>query len=267
MITNFKKSLERKELSKNTISAYVQAVNSYFINYSTVTKENLVNHKIWLIENFHPSTVNVRLQGMNRYLEFKKQNSLKMKFVKMQQRTFCENVISNAEYVYLKKQLKKAGLMGWYFIVWFLTATGARISELLQIQTEHVEKGYMDIYTKGGKIRRLYIPKSLRINALQWLYKEGIMCGFIFQNHLCCKFAKKKVARCLKNFAKKYGLNQKVIYPHSFRHRFAKNFLQNFNDIALLSDLLGHKCIETTRIYLRRTLFEQQTMVDKIVTW
>ena len=61
-------------------------------------------------------------------------------------------------------------------------------------------------------------------------------------------------------------MNREVVYPHSFRHRFAKNFLDRFNDIALLADLMGHESIETT-IYLRRTASEQQKIVDKIVNW
>ena len=67
--------------------------------------------------------------------------------------------------------------------------------------------------------------------------------------------------------AKKYGINTAVVYPHSFRHRFAKNLLDRFNDLALLADLMGHESIETTRIYLRRTSTEQQAIVDKIVNW
>ena len=59
----------------------------------------------------------------------------------------------------------------------------------------------------------------------------------------------------------------KVVYPHSFRHRFAKNFLDKYNDIAFLADLMGHESIETTRIYLRKTATEQQQIVDRIVTW
>ena len=57
------------------------------------------------------------------------------------------------------------------------------------------------------------------------------------------------------------------VLPHSFRHLYAKNFLDKYNDIALLADLMGHESIETTRIYLRRTATEQQALVDKIVTW
>lgn len=71
----------------------------------------------------------------------------------------------------------------------------------------------------------------------------------------------------LKKLALKYGINPKVVYPHSFRHRFAKNFLEKCNDIALLADLMGHDSIETTRIYLRRTSTEQKEIVDKIITW
>lgn len=77
-----------------------------------------------------------------------------------------ENVISNADYNFLKKQLKKDGNMEWYFVVWYLAATGARVSELIQIKIEHIEIGYFDLYTKGGKLRRLYIPQKLKKKLL-----------------------------------------------------------------------------------------------------
>jgi len=44
-------------------------------------------------------------------------------------------------------------------------------------------------------------------------------------------------------------------------------FIEKYNDIALLADLMGHESIETTRIYLRMTASEQQKIVDKVVTW
>lgn len=71
----------------------------------------------------------------------------------------------------------------------------------------------------------------------------------------------------LKKYAIKYGINPAVVYPHSFRHRFAKSFLERCNDIAFLADLMGHESIETTRIYLRKTATEQREIVDKIVDW
>ena len=192
---------------------------------------------------------------------------LQLKAVKIQQKNFLENVISNADYQFLKKKLKADGNMEWYFVVWYLAATGARVSELIQIKIEHVTAGYFDLYTKGGKLRRLYIPKKLRDETITWLEAQKRTSGYLFLNRYGERITTRGVSQQLKNYAKKYGLDTKVVYPHSFRHRYAKNFLEKYNDIALLADLMGHESIETTRIYLRRTASEQQALVDKIVTW
>lgn len=190
-----------------------------------------------------------------------------MKAVKVQQKNFLENVISNGDYNFLKNQLKKDGNLPWYFVVRYLAATGARVSELIQIKIEHVQLGYFDLYTKGGKIRRLYIPKILQRETLDYLGKQQHTTGYLFLNRFGERISVRGISQQLKNYARKYGINTKVVYPHSFRHRYAKNFLEKFSDIALLADLMGHESIETTRIYLRRTASEQREIVDKVVTW
>ncbi len=267
MVTKFQKFLEKNDLSESSVRSYVWTVNYFTSQYEKIDKENLLAYKGYLVEHFKPQTVNLRLQALNKYLEFTNKEKLKLKFIKIQQKSFLENVVSNADYKFLKSKLKSDGYIEWHFVVWFLGATGARVSELLQIKAEHVEIGYLDMYTKGGKIRRLYIPKRLRDEATKWLKQNKISSGYIFLNRFGDRISARGIAQQLKYFAEKYGLNKKVIYPHSFRHRFAKNFLEKFNDIALLADLMGHESIETTRIYLRRTATEQQSIVDKIVTW
>ena len=190
-----------------------------------------------------------------------------MKFIKVQQQNFLENVISDADYRFFCHKLKAEGRMNWYFVVRYLCATGARISELLQIKVEHVEAGYLDLYGKGGKLRRLYIPKRLKAESDKWLIETGRTSGYLFCNRFGKRITARGIGYQLKTFAKGYGIDTKVVYPHSFRHRFAKNFLARFNDIALLADLMGHESIETTRIYLRRTATEQRELIDRIVTW
>ena len=111
---------------------------------------------------------------------------------------------------------------------------------------------------RSGKLRRLYIPKKLRGEAEKWIKQKQINSGYLFLNRFGNRITTRGIAQQLKHFAEKYGINTVVVYPHSFRHRFAKNFLERFNDIALLADLMGHESIETTRIYLRRTASEQQ---------
>ena len=138
---------------------------------------------------------------------------------------------------------------------------------MLKIETEHVDVGYLDLYSKGGKIRRLYIPKRLKTEASEWLKRECVNTGYIFRYRYGGVISARGIAQQLKHFAIEYGIDPKVVYPHSFRHRFAKNFLDKYNDIAFLADLMGHGSFETTRIYLRKTATVQQQIVDKIVTW
>ena len=267
MVTKFKDNLAKSNLAKNTVTSYVWTVQYFLSHYGEVNKKNLLAYKGYLVENFKPQTVNLRLQGINKFLEFTRQEKLKVKFVKVQQKNFLENVISNEDYKFLKTQLRADGYMEWYFVVWFMAATGARVSELLHIKAEHVLIGHLDLYSKGGKVRRLYIPKNLRIEATKWLKEQGRSSGYIFLNRFGERITTRGIAQQLKHFADKYGMNREVVYPHSFRHRFAKNFLDRFNDLALLADLMGHESIETTRIYLRRTATEQRQIVDKVVTW
>lgn len=267
MVTKFESFLQRSDLSKNTVSSYAWTVRYFEKAYGEFNKKNLLAYKGYLVEHFKPQTVNLRLQAVNKYLEFTHHDKMKMKFVKVQQKNFLENVISNADYKFLKSSLLKEGQKDWYFVVWFMAATGARVSELLQIKAEHVQAGHIDLYTKGGKVRRIYIPKTLQTEAIQWLTERQINSGYIFLNRFGQRITTRGIAMQLKHFADKYGLRREVVYPHSFRHRFAKNFLEKYNDIALLADLMGHESIETTRIYLRRTASEQQEIVDKVITW
>lgn len=263
----FEEYLKKDNLAENSIESYLWTVNYFTANYEQVSSENLLAYKGFLMEHFKPKTVNLRIQAMNKYLDYLGKPQLRLKAVKIQQKSFLENVISNADYKFLKRQLKKDGNMEWYFVVWYLAATGARVSELIRIRIEHVELGYFDLYTKGGKLCRLFIPKKLREETIAWLEEIGRSSGYLFLNRYGDRITTRGISQQLKNYADKYGLDKKVVYPHSFRHRYAKNFLEKYNDIALLADLMGHESIETTRIYLRRTASEQQALVDKIVTW
>ena len=267
MTETFEDYLKEQNLSQNTIISYVYTVNQYNNRYGSLTRKNLRDYKIYLIENYKPQTVNLRIRAMNCYLESIQKEKWKLTTVKVQQKPFLENVISEADYLYFKNRLRQDGEMYWYFVVRFLAATGARVSELVQIKTEHVKIGYLDLYSKGGKLRRIYIPSSLKKEALIWLSENDRQSGFIFVNKFGDRITSRGIAGQLKKFAVQYGLDPAVIYPHSFRHRFAKSFLERYNDISMLADLMGHESIETTRIYLRKTSTEQQNIINQVVDW
>jgi len=208
--------------------------------------EHTVDSCLAALRLYKISTVNSRIYGINRFLAYCSEcknsyetsgkwtlpeKNFRLGVIRSQNPPFLDNIISEKDYEKLIDNLKKDRDMKWYFAVRFLACTGARVSELIQIKREHIQLGYMDLYTKGGKVRRIYFPDYLCSEASGWMDSQNMGSGFLFRN------------------------------------RFAKNFLARCNDIALLADLMGHESIETTRIYLTKSSQEQREIIDSIVTW
>ena len=273
-LDGFRMHLEKQGRSVKTITSYTCSVSLFFSLDYELSVENLKSYREYLLKNYQFNTVNARIYGMNRYLSYLQENgclpsSLMLSYPELSAAREPVDLLSvkkTRDGSYRMQSVKERN-MYWYFVIRFLGATGARVSELLQIKIEDLRLGYLDLYTKGGKIRRLYFPRSLCAEAIPWFMEKGIKSGFIFLNRHGNLITPRGIELRLKHFAKLYKINPKTVYPHSFRHRFAKNFLKRFNDISLLADLMGHDSIETTRIYLTRSSQEQKALLDRIITW
>ena len=262
----FKHSLEEEGYADNSILAYTFTVRDFLDRYETVTPDHLSAYKNYLIDRFKPKTVNQRVWALNKFLDQSGKPQLKIKAVRMAEVSFLDNVIDKEDYFFLKKKLRKEEDKRWYFIVWALAATEARVSELVRFKAEHIRTGHIDIYSKGGRIRRIFIPVRLREEMVPWL--DGMPDdGYVFLNVNGKRITPRGIAVRIKQYAVKYGIDPAVVHPHAFRHLYAKNFLERNNDITLLADLMGHENISTTRIYLRKSTLEQQRLIDRIVDW
>lgn len=263
----FQDYLLRQNMASNTITAYVYGVKHFYSCYDRLSPDNISLYKVSLMDHYQPQTVNIRIRALNCFLKFLGIRDYKIRAVRVQQKSYLDHVISQADYEYLKRRLWEDEQYTFYFIVRFITATGVRVSELVMFQVADVHRGYKDLYSKGNKMRRIYIPSSLQKDAMDWLKAEGRRTGPLFLSHLGSCISISGIRAQLKTYACRYNLDPKVVYPHSFRHRFAKNFIENGGDIASLSNLLGHDSIETTRIYLRRTSTEQAQIFNQVVNW
>lgn len=251
----------------NTIASYLFAAVQLQERAVVLTDQALLEHKEWLVASFSAKTANNRIGAINVYLDYRGYSGLRLKGVKVQQKPFLDNVISKKEYQTLIRGLKDDNDLFWYFAIRYLACTGARVSELRCFEVQHVELGYMDLISKGNKLRRVYIPRPLRKETQSWCNQNNKTSGLLFCNEKGKALSTRGISLGLKRAAFRYGVNQDVVYPHSFRHLFAKNFIERNPDIALLADLMGHESIETTRIYLRRTASEQIATVDRTVNW
>lgn len=263
----FRQWLAQRHMADNTIRSYAYAAEQFFTLYDQITPQTLQLYKCYLLERYKPQTVNLRIRALNCFLEFSQLPDPKVPMLKVQQKTFLDNVISQADYEYLKQCLLRDGNRLYHFIIRYMAATGVRISELVLFQVEDVRQGRMDVLSKGSKMRRIYIPKALQDDTLAWLEQEERFKGPLFLNQQGSPITAAAIRGQLYKFHERYGLDQEILHPHAFRHRFAKNFIDSCGDLSFLSDLLGHQSIETTRIYLHRSRAEQQRIVNQVVNW
>lgn len=257
----FRNYLESKGMLENSIHSYTQTLKLYFRDFDSITNENLAEWEAEKRKEYSPKTMNLRIVGLQRYFEFIGFSGYEFKKSKVQQKTFCDNAINEQQYNQLI-EWAKVNSSQVYKIAKIIGSTGVRVSELIRLKTADLDKGYVDITSKGNKTRRIYFPQTL-IDGIKPLCNGE----YLIMNRYGQPMTTRGVAQLLIAAGQKVGIPKEVMHPHSFRHFFAKQFLKHNNDITLLGDLLGHSNISTTAIYTRMTSEEQQNELNKIINW
>ncbi len=101
-LTNFERWLLRNGKAFQTIRSYLYAARQFLSLYSETSHHNLMLYKCYLIDRYKPRTVNLRIRAINCFMEFLGIPTSRVLMVRLQQKPFLENVISQADYEYLK---------------------------------------------------------------------------------------------------------------------------------------------------------------------
>jgi len=266
-INDFKNYLEENEYSENTIRSYCSTIQAFINTYKSIDISTIHEYKTYLINNKKITTVNQRINALNNYIVFMDLSFPKLKTISIIPNNYENNVITTAELDILKTALQKQQDKTCYFVIRFLASTGMRISELLCITSKDIKIGYIDILSKNHKERRVYFPTNLTIEAQKWIETQEMTNGAIFRNKRGNKLSASGARYLIKKYGEECHIDSSHMHPHAFRHRYAQNFMDKTGNIALLSDILGHNSIDTTRIYLRKSNSEQKEMIDRIVNW
>lgn len=229
-------------------------------------EDSLLEYRDRLVASYKPGTADQRVHEMNCYLTFLGREDLKLASVRVRQKTLIDRVIDFRGYRRLLVHLKDSGHDRDYHAARLLATTGVRVSELVSLEVGHMRDGYMDVVNKG-RARRIHIPDAVAKDAFEWAEGEGRSSGRLLLNRYGVPITTRGISQQLKRRAAECGVDERLVYPQSFRHLFARCFLNAGGDIAFLADLLGHESIETTSIYLRRTRSEQHDELNRIVCW
>jgi integrase/recombinase XerD len=159
-------------------------------------------------------------------------------------------VLSEAE---VRRLMESAEDLKELAIVMVLYATGMRLSELRHLQVKDIDSDKMQIRVregKGGKDRNVMLSKTLltvlrryflRYRPTRWLF-YGRTQDILIDERI--------IQRMVHRLAAKAGLREGVT-THTLRHTFATHLLERGTELPYIQDLLGHRNVKTTMLYLR----------------
>lgn len=146
-------------------------------------------------------------------------------------------------------------------------STGLRVGELVKLNREQINFDYIRekkpqeleiaITGKGGYIRTVYFSKRSLKWVIRYLEKRHDVENPLFIN---CKKGdqpgKRLTTRSMERIIKKYVIKSGLpidTTPHTIRHSYATDLLEQGVDLRTIQDFLGHKNIITTQIYTHVT--------------
>ncbi|MDO5564604.1 MAG: tyrosine-type recombinase/integrase [Eubacteriales bacterium] len=274
-IEEFEKELRRDQKSESTIKNYSLAVKE-FCNYlgsknkhEHFTKDDILLYLALLKEKYRcKETINIKLNGINRYLKKINLSDFCVKLLNVKKHTFLHDneIFTDEEIEIILNEAKKKNKR-LYMTLRILFQTGIRISEMEYITYEAIQKGIAEIYNKG-KEREVPIPPDLCKILLEYCIENNINSGPIIITRNKKRVHRSYLYREIHNFIISLEIDKKKAHPHTFRHKFAIDYLKAYSEIAIynLADILGHQKIETTRIYLRKPISEirESMMYEKL---
>src|SRR3989344_4989100 len=151
-----------------------------------------------------------------------------------------------------------------------LFSTGLRVSELASLTKSKINlnKAEFSIRGKGDKVRVVFLSAEAIDSIKDYLAARKDKSPALFVAHKQKKTVEKQIAemdeseaqsltprsvqRIIKKYARSAGIT-KDITPHTLRHSFATDLLQNGSDIRAVQEMLGHSSITTTQIYTHIT--------------
>ncbi len=267
IIWNFKNYLIEEEKSENTIEKYIRDIN-FFVAWlcgQEVTKILTLEYKKELCKKYAPASVNAAISSLNTFFAFMEWHDIRIKALKIQRQIFSskEKELTKAEYERLLTAAKMKKNQRLYYLMQTICSTGIRISELRYITTSAVKSRQASINCKG-KLRVVILPKELCKMLMEYVRENDIKNGSIFVSRNGMPLDRSYIWKMFKDLCATAGVSKDKVYPHNFRHLFARTYYNLQKDIVRLADILGHSSINTTRIYTIETGEVHRRQIQKL---
>jgi site-specific recombinase XerD len=216
------------------------------------------------------STTNYHLIALRSFLKFCSKrgiaalapDKIELARTKRKQVTWLDE--DELERLFAQPELTKTAGLRDRALLELLFSSGLRVSELVGLNREHInlKRREFMVRGKGEKDRPIFISPE----AADWLQKymdvrrdntKPLFIRYAGNKKIDLtgnyhRLTARSVQRIVANYALLAGIT-KHVSPHTLRHSFATNLLQNGADLRAIQAMLGHSNISTTQIYTHVT--------------
>ncbi len=265
-VNKFSKLLEIKRYSKSTIAQYTSILRLYAMafnieDWEKLNDKDILNNAYLFITKKQLSYSSQKQFLSALYLFYKEMFNRILNLDALRPRKKPENhppVLSKNEVeriLKLTKNIKHKAMLSTIY------ALGLRSSELINLKTENIDSERNMVYiinAKGQKDRGVMFPNKLK-TLLRTYYLEYKPKVYLFEGQKGGAYSARSLQAVMKQACKRAGIKKKATL-HTLRHSFATHLLENGTDLRIIQELLGHKSIKTTQIYLHIS----KTTIQKI---
>lgn len=247
------------------------------IKVSDVNQDLVRKWRLWInrlgtnaSETIDPLTVNYHLIALRSFLKFcAKRNIEAMSADKIElARTHNKQVTflneDELERLFSQPDISTINGLRDRAILELLFSTGLRVSELVNLNRDHVnlKRREFMVRGKGQKDRPIfisetcahwidaYLNKRMDNNSALFIRYSGKKKADLTGNHL--RLTTRSIQRIVAHYSLLAGIT-KHVSPHTLRHSFATDLIMNGADLRSVQAMLGHSNIATTQIYTHVT--------------
>lgn len=248
----YSEDLRLKNYSNNTIENYCSQVKLFLKHFEPVaTKPSEISErqiKEWLLQANTINSRKHRISAVKLFYSLTGKQPLKFKYIEYPRSDKkLPIVLSQAE---VQRMFDVCDNIKHKVILSLLYACGLRVSELINLKWEHIDRSRMIINIikgKGNKDRQVMLPESI-IPLLIKYYRADKPKEYVLNGQFGLQYSESSVNEIMKSLAAKAGIKKRV-YTHLMRHNCFTHMVENGIDINLIQRLAGHSSVKTTLMY------------------
>jgi len=251
-----------RDLRPRTIEGYLLAIRLFIERVGKepekLKEEDVRTYVLHLRDDRHqaPSSINIAICALRFFFNFTLQRDFEVfNLLRVHRTRSLPVVLSRGEVCALLSVIRHPVRR---MLLTTIYALGLRIGEGLHLERSHIDgaRGIVWIRDgKGGKDRRVPLPKPILLRLRRYWKEERpeSTTPLLFVSAEGKPIHETTIQKTF-NAAQEEAKIPRRATVHTLRHSYATHLVENGISLRTIQDILGHKSMKTTEVYMRVTL-------------